>query len=383
MGHHVFISYSRKDQPYARKLADDLHTHGFEPWRDEHIEHGERWWRAIDKAIRGCAAFVVVMTPESEASKWVEREILLAEREEKPIFPLLLRGKGHALLIEMQYADVAGGLMPPKAFYDRLQRALPIVEQVTEQAEKKSPPKPDKAVPSLPSTYTNSIGMEFVLIPAGTFEMGSNKGDDDERPVHTVEITEPFYLGKYPVMQAEWEAVMGGNPSDFEGANRPVDSVSWDDAQEFIRKLQEKDGGDRYRMPTEAEWEYACRAGEGDAYERDLDAVAWYDENSGDETHPVGEKQPNAWGLYDMLGSVWEWVQDRYKKGYYERSPRQDPQGPEKGKTRMLRGGAFLDVGVLVRCSARLDGYPYNRFNFLGFRVVFRPLSVDGRSIDG
>ncbi len=176
---------------------------------------------------------------------------------------------------------------------------------------------------------------------------------------------------------------MGGNPRDFEGANRPVDSVSWDDAQAFIRKLQEKDGGDRYRMPTEAEWEYACRAGEGDAYERDLDAVAWYDENSGDETHPVGEKQPNAWGLYDMLGSVWEWVQDRYKKGYYERSPRQDPQGPEKGKTRMLRGGAFLDVGVLVRCSARLDGYPYNRFNFLGFRVVFRPLSVDGRSIDG
>ena len=184
MGHHVFISYSRKDQPYARKLADDLHTHGFEPWRDEHIEHGERWWGAIDKAVRGCAAFIVVMTPESEKSEWVEREIMLAQREEKPIFPLLLRGKGHSLLITTQHADVTGGRMPPKAFYDRL-------------------------MPSLPSTYTNSIGIEFVLIPAGTFKMGSNKGSDNEQPVHTVEITRPFYLGKYQVTQAEWEAVMG------------------------------------------------------------------------------------------------------------------------------------------------------------------------------
>ena len=231
----------------------------------------------------------------------------------------------------------------------------------------------EKAVPFLPSAYTNSIGMEFVLIPAGTFEMGSNEEMDHEQPVHTVEITKPFYLGKYPVTQAEWEAVMGENPSQFEGANRPVDSVSWDDAQEFIRELQQKDGGRRYRMPTEAEWEYACRVGAGDAYERDVEAVAWCSGNSGDETHPVGQKPPNLWGLYDMLGNVWEWVQDRYAGDYYERSPRQDPQGPDSGKVRVLRGGSFDLKSTLARCAIRYWGYPSNRFNDIGFRLVLLP----------
>ncbi len=225
--------------------------------------------------------------------------------------------------------------------------------------------------------------MEFVLIPAGTFEMGSNEGIGRERPVHTVEITKPFYLGKYPVTQAEWEAVMGGNPSNFEGASRPVDSVSWNDARVFIRALQEKDGGRRYRMPTEAEWEYACRAGEGDAYECDPDAVAWYDENSEEETHPVGEKQPNAWGLYDMLGNVFEWVQDWYAGDCYERSPRQDPQGPEKGNNRVFRGGSFADFDLGVRCAARSLNFPDSRNCLVGFRVFLRPLSVDGSTIDG
>ncbi len=230
--------------------------------------------------------------------------------------------------------------------------------------------KQEKAVPSLPSTYTNSIGMEFVLIPAGTFEMGSDK-KEDEHPVHTVEITKPFYLGKYPVTQAEWEAVIGKNPSRYKGATRPVESVSWADAQEFIRELQVKDGGRRYRMPTEAEWEYACRAGEGDAYERDLDAVAWYYRNSGFETDPVGKKQPNAWGLYDMLGNVWEWVQDWYKRDYYERSPGQDPQGPEGIRIlRVSRGGSFLSYRSHARCAIRLRNGPDNPYNYLGFRLV-------------
>ena len=383
MGHHVFISYDRDDQTYARQLADDMRRHDVEVWLDDRIDFGDRWWQTTVEFVRTCVAFVVVMTPESEASKWVEREILLAEREEKPIFPLLLRGKGHALLIEMQYADVAGGRMPPKAFYDRLQRALPIAEQVTEQAEKKPPPKPDRAVPSLPSTYTNSIGMEFVLIPVGTFEMGSNEGRDNEHPVHTVEITKPFYLGKYPVTQAEWKAVMGKNPSEYKGANRPVEQVSWNDVQEFVEVLNARDRRYRYRLPTEAEWEYACRAGEGDTYERDLDAVAWYDENLGEETHPVGEKQPNAWGLYDMLGNVWEWVQDRYDGDYYELSPGQDPQGPVSGEIRVLRGGSSEEYANFVRCAARSDDGPYLRYDSVGFRIFLRPLSVDGRSIDG
>ncbi len=215
--------------------------------------------------------------------------------------------------------------------------------------------------------------MEFVLIPTGTFEMGSNEEMDNEHPLHTVEITKPFYLGKYPVTQAEWEAVMGENPSQFEGANRPADSVSWDDAQAFIRALQEKDSSRHYRMPTEAEWEYAGCVGVGDAYARNGDTVAWYSENSGGETHPVGQKPPNGWGVYDMLGNVWEWVQDRYAGDYYERSPRQDPQGPDSGKVRVLRGGSFDLKRTLVRCAIRYWGYPSNRFNDIGFRLVLLP----------
>jgi len=229
----------------------------------------------------------------------------------------------------------------------------------------------EKSAPFLPSAYTNSIGMEFVLIPAGTFEMGSNEGMDHEQPVHTVEITEPFYLGKHPVTQAQWEAVRGENPSQFEGANRPVDSVSWDDAQAFIRALQEKDGGRRYRMPTEAEWEYACRVGAGDASEREVETVEWCRGNAG--TRPVGQKQPNGWGLYDMLCNVWEWVQDRYAGDYYERSPRQDPQGPDSGKVRVLRGGSFDLKRILAHCAIRYWGYPSNRFNDIGFRLVLLP----------
>ena len=176
--------------------------------------------------------------------------------------------------------------------------------------------------PAAPKTVRNSIGMEFVLIPAGTFQMGSNDSSDDEKPVHTVRLSRSFYLGKYAVTQARWEAVMGHNPSRFKGdSNRPVEQVSWDDVQEFIRRLNTKESGARYRLPTEAEWEYAARAGSTTAYSfgdgvGQLGQYAWCDGNAGNTTHPVGQLQPNAWGLYDMYGNVGEWVQDRYGSVY-------------------------------------------------------------------
>ena len=126
-------------------------------------------------------------------------------------------------------------------------------------------------------------------------------------------------------------------------------------------------------MPTEAEWEYAGCVGMGDAYTRNGDTVAWYSGNSGGETHPVGQKPPNLWGVYDMLGNVWEWVQDRYAGDYYERSPRQDPQGPDSGKVRVLRGGSFDLERILACCAIRYWGYPSNRFNDIGFRLVLLP----------
>jgi formylglycine-generating enzyme required for sulfatase activity/predicted Ser/Thr protein kinase len=223
---------------------------------------------------------------------------------------------------------------------------------------------------------TNSIGMKLRLIPAGEFMMGAVPGDDDaledEKPKHRVKITKVFYIGVYPVTQEQYEQVMGENPSGFEGDDCPVEDVSWYEAQEFCDKLSQLTG-ERYRLPTEAEWEYACRAGTTTKYywgdEMDGD-YAWYEENSGDETHEIGRKQPNAWGLYDMSGNVGEWCGDWYDENYYSRSPAKDPVGPSSGNDRVLRGGRWNSDSGGIRSSTR-DGYrpDYDGSNS-GFRVV-------------
>jgi len=222
----------------------------------------------------------------------------------------------------------------------------------------------------------NSIGMEFVLIPAGTFQMGSNDSDayDNEKPVHTVRITQPFYLGKYEVTQGQWQAVMGNNPSKFTGdPNRPVEHVSWDDVQEFVRRLNSREGGAMYRLPTEAEWEYAARAETttrwsfGDDVGQ-LGRYAWHDQNAGGQTHPVGQLQPNSWGLYDMHGNVWEWVQDWY--GGYASGTAVDPAGPSSGSIRVNRGGSWIDSARYCRSAPRIRGAPGDRIVYLGFRLL-------------
>jgi formylglycine-generating enzyme required for sulfatase activity len=231
----------------------------------------------------------------------------------------------------------------------------------------------------LPPTFRNRIGMEFVLIRAGEFYMGSEDGEDNEKPVHLVRITRPFYLGKYQVTQIQWEAVMGSNPSHFTGdPNRPVENVSWNDTQEFLQRLGEKEKGYLYRLPTEAEWEYAARAGKWTEYcfgddPQLLRKYAWYDENSGGTTHPVGQLKPNVWGLYDMHGNVWEWVQDWFEETYYQKSPTDDPQGPAAGQFRVLRGGSSLDYAGDARCAFRHGGLPDDVFDLIGFRVVVLP----------
>ena len=224
------------------------------------------------------------------------------------------------------------------------------------------------------------LSMEFVWIEPGVFQMGSDDGDSDERPVHEVEISRGFWLGKYEVTQGEWESVMGRNPSYFEGdARLPVETVSWNDVQEFIAKLNAASGSSVYRLPTEAEWEYACRAGtqtrwslgddDGDDASQ-LDKYAWYDCNDGCDTKVVGRKGPNGWGLYDMHGNVWEWVQDWYSSGYYNSSPRVDPPGPTSGSDRVVRGGRFGDIAQSVRSAYRYNSSPDNRYIFLGVRLV-------------
>ena len=178
-------------------------------------------------------------------------------------------------------------------------------------------------------------------------------------------ITKPFYLGKYLVTQEQWEAVMGNNPSRFKGPKNPVETVSWDDCQQFLDKLNAKVGvrGGKFQLPTEAQWEYACRAGSTTTYcfgddESGLGEYAWYATNSGGRTHPVGEKKPNAWGLYDMHGNVWEWCQDWYDGSYYANSPTDDPTGPTTGSSRVFRGGSWRERARGCRSALRVASCP-------------------------
>lgn len=218
--------------------------------------------------------------------------------------------------------------------------------------------------------------MQTVLIPPGEFMMGSNEDAGDETPAHKVRITKPFYMGVTPVTQSQYLAVTGENPSHFDGANNPVERVSWNDATEFCRKVSQM-AGVEVRLPTEAEWEYACRAGTttrfcfGDS-DNDLSDYAWYLDNSGEKTRPVGQKKPNAWGLYDMHGNVWEWCQDRYDSGYYREGGKDDPTGPQNGGRRVLRGGSWYDDASFCRAAFRFSGTPTGTCYNFGFRVVVR-----------
>jgi formylglycine-generating enzyme required for sulfatase activity len=219
--------------------------------------------------------------------------------------------------------------------------------------------------------------MEFVLIPAGEFLMGSSNGSERERPVHTVLISQAFFLGKYAVTQGQREAVMGTNPSRFqEYPSQPVEQVFWEDTQEFIRRLKVREGGITYRLPTEAEWEYAACAGSTTAYSfgdnvGQLSAYLWYRDNAGGTTHPVGQLQPNAWGLYDMHGNVWEWVQDWYGAyAAYAAEAVIDPLGPASGSERVLRGGSWLNRARNCRAAYRRYATPGYRGGDLGVRLL-------------
>ena len=216
-------------------------------------------------------------------------------------------------------------------------------------------------------------GIEFVQIPAGQFQMGSTSPESysDESPLTQVRISRGFWMGKYEVTQAQWEAVMGDNPSLYNvcGGDCPVERVSWNNVQEFIGKLNARSGGRPYRLPTEAEWEYAVRAGTTGERYGDLDEIAWYFGNiSIGNTHPVGEKAANAWGLHDMLGNVWEWVGDRY--GIYPGGSVTDPTGPGSGSIRVYRGGSWLDGARSCRSAMRGRISPLARNSQLGFRLL-------------
>ncbi len=274
-------------------------------------------------------------------------------------------------------ADMVKTLTPERNFY----------EERKSSEEIKHPLSDDLIENHSSSPMHNSIEMEFILIPAGEFEMGSPFREKRrklwESPVHRVTIKKPFYLGRYPVMQEQWQKVMGNNPSFFKGEKCPVENVSWVEAQAFFQKLNSLEKADdndhAYRLPTEAEWEYAARAGTATSYffgdeESKLTEYAWFLKNSGLETHPVGLKKSNPWELYDIYGNVGEWVQDEYHISY--------KGAPTDGRAwentfpsvsvpvRIRRGGGWNGNAGCCRSAERLFAAQNRRFNSLGFRVV-------------
>jgi uncharacterized protein (TIGR02996 family) len=276
-------------------------------------------------------------------------------------------------------------------------RVLPVMRRDRERArlEDRVAELLCQGVRPVVAEVVNSIGMRFALIPPGHFRMGgasTEKGRlKHEGPLHEVEITQAFYLGVFPVTQAQYEKVMGSNPSYFsttgngrsvvvglETSAFPVEQVNFEDAIAFLDRLstlpEEKESGRKYRLPSEAEWEYACRGGSASS-----SAFAFGNQLSSSQANcnwtlkhpcPVGSYPPNVFGLYDMHGNVWEWCHDRYDDCYYEKSPRTDPRGPSRFRKRMIRGGSWgIDTSV-CRSATRRGNEPGNRGRGLGFRVA-------------
>lgn len=257
-------------------------------------------------------------------------------------------------------------------------------EEKTQRIVKWSEPKTSNSptaqasssTPNVLTIYANGVRFEMVEVRGGTFRMGATSeqgGDacDNERPVHNVTL-DSYYIGKTEVTQALWKAVMGSNPSHFQGDNLPVECVSWGDCQTFIEKLNALTGKS-FRLPTEAEWEFACRGGNksrGNKYSgsNDLNRVAWYGDNSGSRTHTVATKLPNELGIYDMSGNVWEWCADWYDG--YSGKALSNPSGPTSGSGRVNRGGSWINFARFCRTSDRVGNHATRLASYLGLRLV-------------
>jgi formylglycine-generating enzyme required for sulfatase activity len=383
----IFISYKREEQPLAKKLANALQKMGWSVWWDPKLRAGEHFDDAIERALIDAKCVIVMWSKLSVKSRYVKDEANYALKRNKlvPIaieevdLPFRFEGVHTEQLIDWDGSTSHSGF---RELVQDLTSILgsPEPEKATELPEPAEQELSEKS-------FKNSIGMKFVLIPDGSFMMGSKLSPEktiekfggkirwykNEHPQHEVTISEPFYLQTTQVTQVQWQTVMGANPSRFRdcGTDCPVEKVSWDEAKEFIDKLNMREITDKYRLPTEAEWEYACRAGKqshfsfGNDYSK-LSEYAWYRGNSKKQTHPVGTKKPNRWGLYDMHGNVWEWCQDWY--GEYPSGSVVDPTGPSNGKYRVQRGGSWDFSQGLVRCAFR----NWNATNYLNYDIGFR-----------
>lgn len=261
-------------------------------------------------------------------------------------------------LWEQLFKEVVTGVADGSTRFETLAMTAPSIEPSAQR-------RTTYSAPASGPRMNPKDGLRYVLIPAGSFQMGCSPGDsecyDNEKPSKRVTLTRSYLLGETEVTQAAYERVTSKNPSHFKGANQPVESVSWHEAKSYCDAI----GG---RLPTEAEWEYAARGEVSQSRYGDVDALGWYDKNSQNTTHRVGEKKPNRFGLYDILGNVWEWTADWYGKDIPGGT---DPKGPTNGDYKILRGGSWFSSSMRLRASIRIGYESSERYNYLGFRCVW------------
>jgi formylglycine-generating enzyme required for sulfatase activity len=384
----IFLCHSSGDKPEVRNLYQRLSSDGFDPWLDEEkLLPGQEWEVEIPKAVKTSDVVIVCLSHKAiTKAGYVQKEIKFAldKAEEQPEGTIFL------IPLKLEECDVPERLQRwhwvslfEEKGYELLMRSLRLrAETITPGSDPESnliQRHEEVTYVEENETFINTIDMEFVLIQPGEFDMGSpanEKGTfDDERPVHHVTISESFYLSKYEVTQKQWYEVMEDNPSHFKGDDLPVENVSWHDVQEFIKRLNKKETTDKYRLPTEAEWEYAARAGTTTRYsfgddDSKLEEYAWYSENSGDKTHPVGKKGANPWGLYDMHGNVWEWVQDKWHDTYDDAPADGNVWVDGVSVSQVFRGGSWFSPSGSCRLARRADGGPSDLDLDLGFRLI-------------
>jgi len=384
----IFLCHSSGDKPEVRNLYKRLSSDGFDPWLDEEdLLPGQEWKVEIPKAVKTSDVVIVCLSHKAiNKSGYVQREIKFAldKAEEQPEGTIFL------IPLKLEECDVPERLQRwqwvnlfEEKGYERLMGSLRFrAETITSGSD----PELNLIQRHEEVTYVeeietsiNSKDMEFVLIQPGEFDMGSPANEtgrfDDEERIHHVTISEAFYLGKYEVTQKQWHEVMEDSPSYYKGDDLPVENVSWDDVQEFIEKLNEKEGTNKYRLPSEAEWEYAARAGTTTRYsfgddDSKVGEYAWYSENSGGKTHPVGKKEANPWGLYDVHGNVWEWVQDEWHDTYNGTPDDGSAWEDGSGASRVFRGGCWFLSTRFCRSATRYRYAPGVRARRIGFRLL-------------
>jgi formylglycine-generating enzyme required for sulfatase activity len=408
----VFISYRRDDSAdVTGRIFDHLHAHfGQEVllFRDvDVIPFGADFRKVIRQAVEGCQVLLAVIGPTwvgvtdatgtrrlDDSRDFVRLEIEAALSRDVPVIPVLV-GKARMPREE----ELPESLRPIVYRHGIEVRRDPDFKRDVETLIRglgrilKTPadpvaPPPTAAPPTQPGAQPTpkagdrfelllpgNVRMAFAWCPPGTFMMGSEKGSHDEQPVHKVTLTKGFYMGVSPVTQAQWVAVMGSNPSQFKGPVRPVEQVIWDDCQAFCEKLRQATGK-QVRLPSEAQWEYACRAGTTSEYytgdeEAALQKAGWYRLNAGGETHPVEKLAANAWGLFDMHGNVWEWCQDCYAA--YAEGDQTEPSGLRERSDGhiILRGGSWFNNARVCRAANRSKRAIDRRLSDCGFRTCF------------